>query len=481
MAGLLSLASELILQISDQLDRRKAFRSTCRRIDLLVSPRLFSHMTIDIWGENASRGIHQLEALATGSTRAGEYVRTLDIRRLLANPNPRDRQRDVKWAEERMREFLPGALSALGGVTTVIYKMEAGNPEWATILVCEYLATLPMLHTLDLRTTYIPPRLHPSRISNLSKLVSESDHNLSAIVEIIGNSPNLTELDHHCSNQFGSSNVPSLHDLLSKVPHERPLRLQNLGVSGSYLPVLHHEDLPHLHHLKSLGLSQGVPCITMPGGRNGSISSPGNIWEDVARETIPIEVVLAPLDGAVLGYLAVATGIKKISIFGLMSEVSCRNFFTNILPRYSKTLISLTIAAGAGTWCLRMCNVNALLGCTELTKLAITVDDIGTTEEQKERLKRIVHCIMKMITDLPNLHCLRLFPAIRRVNMFSEIQPFHQRKVAHRETSHALHTLIVSYLMPRPAFLLPMIKLGEKRYIPRHYSDGITRYAVQES
>ncbi|KAF8886371.1 hypothetical protein BD779DRAFT_1530933 [Infundibulicybe gibba] len=484
MTGLLSLANELILKISDQLEKRKAFRSTCRRIDLLVSPRLFSHMTIDIWEENASSGIYQLEALATGSTRVGEYVRTLDIRRLLANPSPRDRQRgqwgrDKKWAEEKMREFLPVALSALGGVTTVIYKMETKNLEWATILVCEYLATLPMLHTLDLRALHIPPELHPSRISNLNKLVLESDNNLSAIVEIIGGSPNLTELDYHCSGLSRSGVVPSLHHLLSKVPRERPLHLQKLGASGYYYAMLHSEDLPHFRHLKSLELGHGFLSTPWPDGHDRVISSPGDIWTAVTQET-PVEAVFAPPDGAVLGYLAVATGIKRIGIFGATSDVSSHNFFTNILPRHSKTLVSLSIAAGPGPWCFGTRGIDALLDCTQLTKLSITIDDTDTTKEQKERLQDTMHHIMKVTTVLPNLYCLRLFPALRGASIALKLQSCRLRKVAHRETSDALHALIVLYPMLNPTIFPRVVKLGGKKYLPQRCSDGATRYAVQD-
>ncbi|KAF8887399.1 hypothetical protein BD779DRAFT_518878 [Infundibulicybe gibba] len=79
MPWILSLPNELILRIASELDTCKVFRATCRRINLALAPQLLSHIVINVTTKRIDVGISQLEALAAGSTSAGEYVRTIDI------------------------------------------------------------------------------------------------------------------------------------------------------------------------------------------------------------------------------------------------------------------------------------------------------------------------------------------------------------------------------------------------------------------
>ncbi|KAF8886389.1 hypothetical protein BD779DRAFT_1786601 [Infundibulicybe gibba] len=121
MTGLLSLANELIGKIGDELDTCKAFRGTCRQINHAITPQVFSHLIID--EDRIHLSISQLEALTARSTRAAEYVQTVDIRLLAPNYNPRSpgeyvfsggewvlqegpKGPEVAWAHEKMRELL---------------------------------------------------------------------------------------------------------------------------------------------------------------------------------------------------------------------------------------------------------------------------------------------------------------------------------------------------------------------------------------
>ncbi|KAF8888134.1 hypothetical protein BD779DRAFT_480153 [Infundibulicybe gibba] len=246
MPGLLSLPNELISDIGDELDTRKVFRSTCKRINAVVSPRVFSYITIDIHGDRLDVGISQLEALATKSTCAAEYVHTIDIRRLAANTHRghtfingklvvRKELESSKtdWAQEKMRELLPEALSTLKGATTAIWMIYSGNPDWTSVLVSEFLGTLPALNALHLSMLgKLKPLAHQLRISSLTKLIVKSDPD-AAIAEIIANNPHLTYLDILMIRYGVAGDTATLHSLLEKVPLGGPCALNTSGSMGA--------------------------------------------------------------------------------------------------------------------------------------------------------------------------------------------------------------------------------------------------------
>ncbi|KAF8886352.1 hypothetical protein BD779DRAFT_1801043 [Infundibulicybe gibba] len=248
MPGLLSLANELIRNISDELDTRKVFRGTCRRINAVVSPRVFSYITIDIHRDRLNTGISQLEALATQSTHIAEYVRTIDIRHLTPDYSPyphrtyklfgserifsietEHRELEVEWGRKKMRELLPKALAALKGITTAMWMACGPSPDWALVLVSQFLGALPGLDTLHITTPLGKPELHLNRISNLTKLTVKNDHD-TTISEIIANSPYLTHLNICGDKSEVTDHTPTLHSLLGKVPLGQPLRLEHLSI-----------------------------------------------------------------------------------------------------------------------------------------------------------------------------------------------------------------------------------------------------------
>ncbi|KAF8886380.1 hypothetical protein BD779DRAFT_628057 [Infundibulicybe gibba] len=377
MPGLLSLANELILSIADELDTRKIFRGTCRQINAVVSPRVFSYITIDIHEERLDVGISQLEALATRSTCTAEYVRTIDIRRLAPNYGPNmgytfvngkfvvdEDPKDPKtnWAQEKMRELLPGALSALKGATTAIWKACDRDPDWVSVLVSEFLGTLPALDSLHLIAPceQFVPHLNRLRISSLTKLVVSSGPD-AAIAKIIANNPCLTHLDVLVFRTFGSGDITTLHSLLEDVPLGQPLRLEHLRIGGCHIRF-DHEILPHLRHLRSLKLSYL------------NFGPPRDLWRTVWRARIPLEAVTALVNDDLIDYLASVTGIKKIGLLGANTDVLANRFFTKVVPRHSKTLVSLSICLSSEAMVLRKHNASILIECTQLSRLTIAID-----------------------------------------------------------------------------------------------------------
>ncbi|KAF8886381.1 hypothetical protein BD779DRAFT_628056 [Infundibulicybe gibba] len=201
-----------------------------------------------------------------------------------------------------MRELLPEALSALKGATTVIWTMRHKDPDWTSVLVSEFLGTLPALDTLDLVVNLEQPKVHLNRASNLTKLTVKSISGASA-AEI---NPHLTHLDVLAFDCWPLDDTTTLHNVLEKVPRGRPLRLEHLCISG-YCVRLDHETLPHLRRLRSLELNA---IFRIPDGikwcyeNNPFGSSPRDLWRVVGRAGIPLEAVVAPASDSVIDYLS---------------------------------------------------------------------------------------------------------------------------------------------------------------------------------
>ncbi|KAF8886387.1 hypothetical protein BD779DRAFT_1624905 [Infundibulicybe gibba] len=442
MPGLLSLANELISQIGSELDTRKAFRGTCKQVDHVIAPQVLSYLVININEERIHLSISQLEALAVRSTRAAEYVQTVDIRLLAPNYNPRSpggyvfsngewvlqegpKGPEVAWAHEKMRELLLPALSTLTGTATVNWKMSDRNPAWATIAVSEFLANLPVLRTLRLKTKESGmPGLQLHRVSNLTEFVVDGYHGILPISEIIGNSPDLTHLNIQTFSYGVEAHTPTLHGLLSMVPRDRPLRLRYLGIKGCCVR-LDQETLPHLSVLKSLDL-RGIAHLAdnrvsaeiteeVRAKAERFSSSPTEVWEALERASLPIQDITTTVSEDILGYLGSANGVEKLTLLYADSDPLAHNFFTRVLPRLSPTLTSLHISAAfEGLWCFGEHNKDALLACARLRTLSIAIDPTKLYENDDIKMipEQTVADLLKMTAELPQrLSRLRIFSA----------------------------------------------------------------------
>ncbi|KAF8869503.1 hypothetical protein BD779DRAFT_1682055 [Infundibulicybe gibba] len=459
MPGLLSLANELIAKIADQLETCKEFRGTCKQIDHIISPKLLSYIVIDVNGERIDLGISQLEALANGSTRAGEYARTVEIRHLAPHHDPNYTGRSellngrwvlklepqdpkVDWAYRKIRELLPAALSALVGARFVIWTMVNKSP----VAVSEFLSTLPSLQTLCLMMpvasmTPVQPRPQPrlSQISNLTELTVRGYHD-DFVAKIVGNSPKLAHLDlEYPGFQGVVKDIPTLHDLFKTVPYDHPLQLLYLRIRG-YCIRFDRETLPHLRLLRSLEFNAVPPILgherleytqSLLKVLDTSASSLSETWEVIGREELPIEAVVTPINDAVLNYLAAADGIRKLALTEALTrvndtalnplahretstkaenEVLAHGFFTRVLPQHSKTLVSLSLPMNfGGAWFIGPHNTDALLECTQLVELSIPVDTTDSSGVEKASLDDVMEEILGMAARLPNLYQLELF------------------------------------------------------------------------
>ncbi|KAF8886337.1 hypothetical protein BD779DRAFT_1673255 [Infundibulicybe gibba] len=505
MPGLLSLSNELLSKIAGEVfGYMQNIAGHMQAINTVVSPRLFSSITINIDEERINLSISQLEALATNplvlgicpysshsSSRAPLQVEywsnpTSTGRKLVKPKNPK-----ADWAEERMHELLPEALSALKGTTAAIWSRYDGDLDWASALVSEFLGALPALGSLHLTKTpgHFGLRAHPNQVSNLTRLTA-GDGPDTAIAGIIANSPRLTRLDILASDDSVMDRTGTLHNLLKKVSLEQPLRLEHLGITG-YCVRFDDETLPHLRHLRSLEL-KSIPRIPDDERQDYAEdllskmdrfgSSPKHLWRAVRREEIPIEIVVTSADDAVIDYLASATCVKKIELFEADTDALAKKFFTQVIPRHSKTLVSLSIwAEFQGLWCFGKHNVDVLLECTQLSQLSISVNASPVDEEEEVDTDGPMNQIMAMAAQMPNLFQLELFPA--NLEMLRETRNGTPSGEHFCNTSEALCRSIVSFGPVDPAIHPNLIEvtvhnvdLDYWKFQPRRGADGVIKY-----
>ncbi|KAF8886351.1 hypothetical protein BD779DRAFT_1673267 [Infundibulicybe gibba] len=277
--------------------------------------------------------------------------------------------------------------------------MNNWSPDWVSAIIYEFLVTLPELRTLHLTNPVCGGRQRQiplnCRISNITKLTFRGCLDVS---EIVGSSPGLSHLDleYPIKAKFGER-IPTFHDLISKVPADRPMQLYHLRIHG-FCIRLDHQTLPHLRQLRSLALGD-IPWIMepLPAGSDKFALLLSDIWGVIRREALPIEEAITPVNTVVLNHLAALNGLRKLVITRVISrtnsrtlstrthlsassdvenEVLARNIFAQVMLRHCKTLVSLNIPSmfeGPLGWFLGS-SVEDLLECVQLTELSIIVD-----------------------------------------------------------------------------------------------------------
>ncbi|KAF8886332.1 hypothetical protein BD779DRAFT_1530819 [Infundibulicybe gibba] len=495
--GLLSLPNELIAQISDQLETCKEFRKTCKRINLIVSHRLLSHIVIDINKRRISLSISQLEALAGRLTRAAEHIHTVDIRDVAPNYYPiirsytllqdgltirrieqQNSDVDMDWAEKKIRELLPVALSTLVGAQTVVWAINDRDPAWASSIISKFLATLPLLRTLHLISPWIDEyKFYETRISNLTKLTVRGCLDIS-VSEIIGSSPDLIHLDVEYVSHHGSVGSTSMfHELLGRVPHDNPLKLHHLRIHHCHVR-LDHKTIPHLRMLQSLDLN--IPNTLM--GSDLSSSPLAEVWGVIRREALPVKAIITPINNAVLDHLAGITGIQKLDLIRAScdwaastgtpiaeSQVLAHKFFTQVLPLHRQTLVSLNISPGFGIhWCLGPRNLDSIIECTHLVELSVVMDFTSWDGVQERTSDNVVEEVLHMAAQLPNLTWLEFSK--------SKVSVRHPQRWSPRIKVEAIFKSITSFGPVNLDIHPLLVKHQGKEFQPCLGSDGTVRY-----
>jgi hypothetical protein len=200
---------------------------------------------------------------------------------------------------------------------------------------------------------------------------------------VIANNPDLTHLDVRGTDWNLSEQIPSLHEILGEISESSgpPLQLQHLGL----LLCATRLDLATMRHLKSLTSLK----LHHHRERNGPDScNVHQIWDSLLAEGIRLTALNTDCMGSeLLHYLASYSGLQILKLYSLtIADDLANEFFHDILPHHANTLETLRLDPKyEGPWCLESRNVDSILQCHKLVKLAFAMEFDGKYDEHGEK------------------------------------------------------------------------------------------------
>ncbi|EDR02862.1 uncharacterized protein LACBIDRAFT_332053 [Laccaria bicolor S238N-H82] len=299
---------------------------------------------------------------------------------------PSSHQNGVTSLEEvKIRSFLLPAIGSLVGVRQILWELDS-DPEWATLLVLDALASLPVLEDLHLRVLWHLNFPVPfQRLSNLKKLTLNSCCNnrtsvIRTVAGLIGrNQPELTSLIIVDTSYGG--HALTLQDFLAETSSVC-LKITHLHLNGLLVKF----DASALRHLRSL--------ISLTIADMGPESLAQKIWSTLRSEKIHLqELVTDDVQPALVEYLTSFSGLRRLRLIWtssyrtplLVSNQLAIRFYEQGLDNHISFLESLQVRSSyEGKWCFGNHCSNVIKRGTRLTllKLSINSEDIPRGEEE---------------------------------------------------------------------------------------------------
>ncbi|EDR03571.1 uncharacterized protein LACBIDRAFT_307044 [Laccaria bicolor S238N-H82] len=306
-SGLLSLPTELLREIFAEYANESTSlwsHKFCRRS--LYYPRLSSQ-------------VESLVKTEPKPTSASKYATKLRIGHLCPSP---DEKGVISFEEAKIRSFLLSAISSLVGVRQIIWDLGEYDPEWATLLVTDALASLPALEDLHLSVWLAPdsPCVQFQRLSNLKKFTFISDFsNRTAVIRTVAgligwNQPELTSITIVNDGYYSGGYAPTLQDFLAETSSSVCLKITHLNLSGLFVKF----DAGALRHLRSL-ISLTIMNISSPYDETTEYQGPEfsaqKIWSTLRSEKIHLqELVTDNAQPALVEYLTSFSGLKECGV-----------------------------------------------------------------------------------------------------------------------------------------------------------------------
>ena len=228
-------------------------------------------------------------------------------------------------------------------------------------------------------------------LSGLKKFSLSSDHIhlprdiISNLAGLIAKSPQLVHLEVK-RGHFGSSleMTPTLNDVLSEVPEDRPLQLTHLALNMTGI-CIDSFTLPHLRSLISLDL-RNLPDPTIADRTSERLDwdcSTSDIFAILKQEDIYLKHLVVS-DVGVFDYICSYSGLKTLDLCSMSfntveeSNTSARTFFKSVLPQLVHSLQVLKIQPEQeGRWCFNPeddFQLIALSQCTKLRSLSVALN-----------------------------------------------------------------------------------------------------------
>ena len=208
------------------------------------------------------------------------------------------------------------------------------------------------------------------RLSRLKK-ISLSGHHvdhprdvIKGLAGLIAKSPQLVHLEVSLGySTIISPEIPTLHDVLRKVPEDHPLQLTHLALNRTGI-CLDSSILPHLRSLVSLDLRNLPPPSNLihddadlPSQTLERTCSTSDICAILKQEGIHLKHVLVS-DVGVFDYLCSYSGLESLDLcvisFNTVEEsnILARTFYRSVLPQLVHSLEVLKIQPKLeGGWC----------------------------------------------------------------------------------------------------------------------------------
>lgn len=329
----------------------------------------------------------------------------------------------------------------------VRWRTEYGDTEWAQTVVASALVAMPHLERLDVMLAYSRIALPLQDMRNLREItISEGNtpsntlHNsqtFTNLAALISQSPPglLTHIQagHGYYDTVRTDAKPSLHEVLDSYPDQKPpLQLHHLGITNSFVKF-DEKTIPHLRHLTSLDLSnilqprehlkrrrgrfratqQAVDPVVYESRRTVG-STADELWTQLCGLEIRLEqITLSDVVPAFLEYLASYSGLKALSlrVRGVDTEAEsnalAQHFFEQTLPRHAGSLEHLMIeAAYEGLWCFGDHSASAIVACTRLRHLGLSL----VTENIKDPGLRSIKSAETAIVRKQTLNKIQITP-----------------------------------------------------------------------
>ena len=274
------------------------------------------------------------------------------------------------------------------------------DPEWATLLVIDALASLPVLE--DLRLSVWSPPDFPvqfQRLSNLKQFTLTSNYSnrtsvIRTVAGLIGcNQPELTSLTIVDDGYHSTKYAPTLQDFFAETSSSVCLKITHLNLSGLFVKF----DASALRHLRSL-ISLTIIDIFSPDTETTEYQGPEllaqKVWSTLRSEKIHLqELVTDDAQPALIEYLTSFSGLRRLRLTRTSSyrtppRVSNQlaiHFYEQGLENHISSLESLEVRSSyEGKWCFGNHCSNIIKKATRLTllELSINSEDIPRGEKK---------------------------------------------------------------------------------------------------
>ena len=228
---------------------------------------------------------------------------------------------------------------------------------------------------------------------------------ISGLAGLIAKSRQLVHLEVKLGHFGISSETPTLHDVLNKVPEDHPLQLTHLALDRTGICV-DSSTLPHLRSLISLDLrnlptpSNFIDDADLTNERLERACSTSDICAILKQEDVYLKHVVVSDVVGVFDYLCSYSGLETLDLYSMSfssvkeSNTFARTFYEFVLPQLVHSLQVLKIRPKEeGQWCFNPEDVFqsiALSQCNKLRSLSVALNATSIIQSVNY-LDRVLH------------------------------------------------------------------------------------------